>query len=103
VSIEIDAFHDPGRAGAVDLSSPSAEYRVRTWIRLPNVNFRMHRLWRSDNRYPGTVSVRRHESGGLELSFDALRHGAKPRPPVIIAPDQVDPFILSCLEVRPRG
>lgn len=44
--------------------------------------------------------VRRHESGGLELSFDALRHGAKPRPPVVIAAEDVDAFITSILEAR---
>lgn len=64
------------------------------------VNFRMHKLWRPDNRYPGTMTVRRHESGGVELSFDALRHGAKPRPPVVVAPEHVDKLIVSLLEVR---
>lgn len=58
-------------------------------------------LWRPDNRYPGAMFTRRHESGGLELSFDALRHGAKAKPPIIIPERNVDRFILHCLLVRP--
>ncbi len=62
---------------------------------------RTHRLWRPDNRYPGTMSVHRNpESGGAELSFDALRHGAKPRPPIVVDSADVDKLILSLLEVR---
>lgn len=80
--------------------SRMAAWRITQWLSAGSVNFRSHRLWRKDNRYPGTVAVRRHECGGLELSFDALRHGAKPRPPVVIDPADVDPFIVSCLEVR---
>lgn len=66
------------------------------------VNARTCKLWRSDQRYPGQVTVYRdEESGGVVLEFDALRHGGRePRAREIVAPEHVDKLILSLLEVR---
>jgi len=102
--IEIDEYH-ASTGGNFDLLGTRRAkhaYRVTVFAGPAEVNFRMHRLWRSDSRYPGTMSVRRHESGGVEFSFDASRHGAKPRPPIIVDKDDVDGLILSLLEVRTR-
>jgi hypothetical protein len=98
MSITIERYRAPGGMGAHMPGATTSAYRVTDTRGPGDVNFRMHRLWRADNRYSGIVCVRRHESGGLELSFDALRHGAKPRPPVVVAEDQVRAFVLSCLE-----
>lgn len=78
----------------------SAVYTITDERPEGSVNFRMHKLWRPDNRYPGTMTVRRHESGGVELGFDAIRHGAKPPKPIVVAAEHVDKLILSLLEVR---
>lgn len=78
---------------------PSSAYIVEGFFRVPSVNTRTGPLWRPDNRFPGEWMVRRHEEGGIEISFTALRHGAKPRKPIVVPKDQVDRFIYSCLEV----
>jgi hypothetical protein len=89
------------------LSGDWATERVVRWqvedARGPgDVNFRYVNLWREDNRYPGTMAVRRHESGNLELSFDALRHGAQPRKPIIVTKEHAEKLVLSILEVMFR-
>lgn len=99
--IRIDAYKPNGvMGGGHPMNSPSAAYRVTAFYQLPNVNFRTIRLWRPDNRYAGHISVYRHESGGVVLQRDALRHGAKEPPPIIVDKDDVDGLILSLLEVR---
>lgn len=67
-----------------------------------NVNGRTCKLWRSDSRYPGFVTIYRDpDSGGAVLEFDALKTGAKePRLREVIAPEAVDTLILSLLEIR---
>lgn len=99
-SLKFDRWREGRWPGVTDGSHPSVAYRIQSWIRLPAVNMRTCKLWRPDNRYPGTMMVRRHESDGVELSFDAIRHGARPRPPIVVAPESVDTLILSLLEVR---
>lgn len=63
------------------------------------VNFRTGRLWRGDRRYPGDWMVRRHESGGVEMTFTGSQHNSKDVVKVIAA-EHVDKLILSLLEVR---
>jgi hypothetical protein len=63
------------------------------------VNTRTGPLWRPDRRFPGEWMVRRHETGGIELTFTGARHDS-PSLVKVVPPDQVDRFILSCLDVR---
>lgn len=79
---------------------PSGVYRILSHIRVPSVLTRSGVLWRPDDRFGGDWFVRRHESGGLEISFSAIRHGARPRPPIVIPASGVDKFIVSCITVR---
>lgn len=102
MSIQIDTYRASGGMGAWTPGACTSAYRVSVHQQPGSVNFRCHRLWRPDNRYAGTMTVRRHESGGVEFSFDALRHGAKPRKPVVVDAADVDKLILSLLEVRVR-
>lgn len=101
IRIRRDRITNSNTAGT--LGTTLVKYTVIEARQIGSVNFRQIPLWRPDNRYPGYTFVRRHESGGIELSFDAIRHGAKPKPPIVIAPEHVDHFILSCLEVRDYG
>lgn len=66
------------------------------------VNARACRLWRSDSRYPGQITVYRDKAScGVVLEFDALRDGGKePRAREIVAAEHVDKLILSLLEIR---
>ncbi len=98
MSIRIERWRTGYGMGAWQPGACTSAFRVSVSMGPSEVNFRVMNLWRPDNRYPGSVTVRRHESGGLEFSFDALRHGAKPRPPIVVAPNHVRKFILSCLE-----
>lgn len=97
-SVKIDRYRAGRGVGTWMPGQTTKAYRVFVSHGPGDVNFRTHKLWRADNRYHGYVMVRRHESNGLELSFDALRHGAKPRSPIVIAPESVRAFILSCLD-----
>lgn len=63
------------------------------------VNFRSGVCWRSDSRYPGDWMVRRHETGGIEITYTGSQHNSKDIVKVI-PPEQVDRFILSILECR---
>jgi len=102
-SLEIEEYRAPqGGFGAAVGRVVRRAWRISDYSVAPSVNFRIHRLWRPDSRYPGTMSVRQHECGGVEFSFDALRHGGKPRPEIVVDPDDVDHLILSLLEVRQR-
>jgi hypothetical protein len=74
-------------------------YLVKATFTGGSVNFRTGRLWRPDNRYPGDWSVRRHESGGIEFTFNGVTHRSKPIVKVIDKKD-VDGLILSLLECR---
>lgn len=91
-----------GGLGSDDPRTPSAVYQIEDFTRLPNVNTRQVRLWRSDSRYAGQIDVYRDtESGGVAFRFDALRHGAKePRLLEIVDPHAVDILILSLLQIR---
>lgn len=80
-------------------NKPRVAYRVTDYSYMPSVNFRTGPCWRSDNRYPGDWMVRRHESGGVEITFTGLTHRSKDIVKVIDA-RYVDKFILSLLEVR---
>lgn len=83
---------------------PSTAYRILSWTRIPAVNMRTVRLWNVDpRRYTGEMYINGHgRSEGVELSFAATRHGARPRPSIVIAQHGVDTLILSLLQVR-RG
>lgn len=86
------------------LASINKRRRVTTYVVVEtreagSVNFRTGPLApRDDNRYPGDWSVRRHESGGLELTFTGSQHNSRDVVKVI-PPNRADHFILSCLEV----
>lgn len=99
-SIAIERYRAGGGMNAWMPGATTSAYRVSVSHGPGEVNFRTCKLWRADNRYHGYVMIRRHESGGLELSFDALRHGAKPRPPVIVAQESVRAFICTPDEVE---
>lgn len=100
MTVQFDKWRERNWPGAVGNYGPSAAWRIMDYTRIPQVRDRTILLWRPDNRYPGYMFVRRHENSGVELSFDALRHGAKPRKPIIIDPAAVDKLILSLLDVR---
>lgn len=79
--------------------SATATYTVEDTRGPGQINTRMGNLWRPDNRYPGDWMMRRHESGGVELTFTGSQHNSKEIKKIIPA-DQVDRFILSLLECR---
>jgi len=101
VSLRFKRWRANGGLGSDQQGTDRAWIIERERVDGGDVNARMCKLWRSDSRYPGFISIRRHESGGVELSFDALRHGGKePRAIEVVAPENVDKLILSLLEVR---
>jgi hypothetical protein len=82
--------------------APSAAYLVEAFYRIPNVHFRTGRCWNPSNRGVRDWMMRRHESGGLEITFGGPQHNSKDIVKVI-DPDAVPSFILSCLEcMRPE-
>lgn len=85
--------------GGIGLMSRTFTYTVKAIMGEGAVNFRMGRLWRPDNRYPGDWALRRHESGGVEITFNGTTNRSKPIIKIIDHQD-VDKFILSLLEVR---
>jgi hypothetical protein len=74
-------------------------YLVKVTFTDGSVNFRTGRCWHPDNRYPGDWAVRRHESGGVEITFGGTTHRSRPIVKVIDQKD-VDGLILSLLECR---
>lgn len=94
IHIEKHVTKDPNRdMTATVIHTVSVTYEAGSF------NSRAGHLWRPDNRYPGDWMIRRHESGGAEITFTGSQHNSK-EIKKIIPEREIDRVILSLLEVR---